>query len=158
MWNLEITNFWTFYETVNIVIWDLLWSFKYPIRSRWGKHEEEGFGGKLHVPPKYKTDSNLLWYSVRLRRGASFVCYLELGIWDFKDAPKPPPVANQSHVLREWILCFERHRARLPFRHCVLPFFVVRSMLKRLQRIMKMAFSRFQFLSKIRWKVHTKSA
>jgi len=30
-----------------------------------------------------------------------FICYLELVIWDFKDAPKPPPVANQSHVLRE---------------------------------------------------------
>ena len=46
---------------------------------------------------------------------------IKIVIWDFKDAPKPPPVANQSHVLREQILSFERHRARLPFRHCVLP-------------------------------------
>ena len=50
-----------------------------------------------------------------------FICYLELVFWDFKYAPKPPPVASQSHVLRELILCFERHRARLPFGYCVLP-------------------------------------
>ena len=44
-----------------------------------------------------------------------FICYLALVIWDFKDAPKPPPGVNQSHVLREQILSFERRRARLPF-------------------------------------------
>jgi hypothetical protein len=44
-----------------------------------------------------------------------FICYLELVIWDFKDAPKSPPGVNQSHVLREQILSFERRRARLPF-------------------------------------------
>ena len=29
----------------------LLRAFEYPIRSRWGKHAEEGFGGKPRVPP-----------------------------------------------------------------------------------------------------------
>ena len=50
-----------------------------------------------------------------------FICFLEFVIWDFKDTPKPPPAANRSHILREQILSFERHCARLPFRYCVLP-------------------------------------
>jgi hypothetical protein len=50
-----------------------------------------------------------------------FICYLEFGIWDFKNAPKSPPVANQSHVLQEMILYYVHTCARLPFRYCVLP-------------------------------------